>query len=108
MNLAEFVDVVVLEQPTREIPGQSADDLDVAFSPDMPLYVIHTSGSTGKPKGVVMPHRALVNLVEWQMRASSAGAGTVTLQYAPLNFDVSNQEIFSTLASGGTLQTVDE
>jgi len=108
MNLAEFVDVVVLEQHAREIAEQSSDDLDVAFSPDMPLYVIHTSGSTGKPKGVVMPQRALVNLVEWQTRASNAGAGTVTLQFAPLNFDVSNQEIFSTLASGGMLQTVDE
>ncbi|MBN8821438.1 MAG: amino acid adenylation domain-containing protein [Spirosoma sp.] len=71
-------------------------------------YVLYTSGSTGKPKGVCMGHTALVNLLTWQAKHSQAGPGTKTLQLAPLSFDVSFQEIFSTLATGGTLILVDE
>ncbi|MER5436373.1 amino acid adenylation domain-containing protein [Streptomyces sp. NPDC002588] len=66
-------------------------------------YVLFTSGSTGTPKGVAMPHRTLAGLVAWQAGAASTAAGGVTLQYAPLSFDISFQEIFCTLCSGGTL-----
>ncbi|MFE0040226.1 amino acid adenylation domain-containing protein [Streptomyces sp. NPDC059015] len=66
-------------------------------------YVLFTSGSTGTPKGVAMPHRTLAALVAWQAGAPSAAVGGVTLQYAPLSFDISFQEIFSTLSYGGTL-----
>ncbi|WNZ58795.1 amino acid adenylation domain-containing protein [Myxococcus sp. MxC21-1] len=68
-------------------------------------YVLYTSGSTGKPKGVAMPHRALVNLIEWQTEHARP---LRTLQFAPLNFDVSFQETFSTWCSGGTLVLIDE
>ena len=71
-------------------------------------YVLYTSGSTGKPKGVCMGHAALINLLHWQEKRSAAGAGTRTLQYAPLSFDVSFQEIFSTLGTGGTLVLIDD
>ncbi|MFE0173444.1 amino acid adenylation domain-containing protein [Streptomyces sp. NPDC059002] len=71
-------------------------------------YILFTSGSTGRPKGVVMPHRSLAGLIGWQIRAASAAAGEPTAQYAPLSFDVSFQEIYSTLCSGGTLRLVAE
>ncbi|HYO67456.1 MAG TPA: amino acid adenylation domain-containing protein, partial [Archangium sp.] len=72
------------------------------LSPESACYVIYTSGSTGKPKGVALPHRALSNLLEWQLRQSVLPAPT-TLQFASLSFDVSFQELFSTWCSGGTL-----
>ncbi len=72
-------------------------------TPDGPAYMIYTSGSTGKPKGVVMCHRPLVNLLKWQLRDSGLPAKACTLQFASLSFDVSFQEIFSTLCSGATL-----
>lgn len=71
-------------------------------------YVLYTSGSTGKPKGVCMGHGPLLNLLTWQAGQSAAGVGTRTLQLAPLGFDVSFQEIFATLTTGGTLVLVDE
>jgi amino acid adenylation domain-containing protein len=75
-------------------------------APDGLAYAIYTSGSTGKPKGVAMVHRALDNLIDWQLRDSSAGVGTATLQFAPLSFDVHFQEVFSTWCSGGRLVLV--
>ena len=71
-------------------------------------YVMYTSGSTGRPKGVAMPHAPIVNMVEWQLDRSSCGEGDRTLQLAPFSFDVSVQEIFSTLGGGGTLCLVPE
>ena len=71
-------------------------------------YIIFTSGSTGRPKGVAMPHKALVNLIQWQLEESSADPYTNTLQFTSLSFDVSFQEMFSTWASGGTLVLIDE
>jgi amino acid adenylation domain-containing protein len=80
----------------------------VAVSPDNLLYVIFTSGSTGVPKGVAMPHRPLVNLIDWQLRNTALGPGAKTLQFASLSFDVSCQELFSTWAAGGTLVLISE
>ena len=71
-------------------------------------YVLYTSGSTGTPKGVSMGHAALANLLSWQQKESISTADINTLQFAPLTFDVSFQEIFATLTTGGTLVLVDE
>jgi amino acid adenylation domain-containing protein len=68
-----------------------------------PAYVTYTSGSTGRPKGVQMGQGPLANLSAWQISALDMGAHTRFLQYAPLGFDVSFQEIVPTLAAGGTV-----
>jgi amino acid adenylation domain-containing protein len=68
-----------------------------------PVYIMFTSGSTGRPKGVLMGQPALVNLLHWQLDALRMGPDTRFLQFAPLGFDVSYQEIFPTLAAGGTV-----
>ncbi|HEY2391553.1 MAG TPA: amino acid adenylation domain-containing protein [Candidatus Angelobacter sp.] len=72
------------------------------------VYVIYTSGSTGTPKAVAMPLRAATNMLVWQMNESMPAAPQRTLQFAALGFDVSFQEIFSTLGAGGTLVLIDE
>jgi amino acid adenylation domain-containing protein len=71
-------------------------------------YLLYTSGSTGRPKGVAMPHHAILNLLAWQRRVLPLRAGARVLQFAPLSFDVSFQEIFSTLAEGGCLVLTDD
>lgn len=71
-------------------------------------YILFTSGSTGQPKGVVMHEEALVNLVDWQIRNTEVHTGGKTLQFAPVSFDVSFQEIFSTWCDGGTLYLISE
>lgn len=82
--------------------GASFEGASPATPEDL-LYVLFTSGSTGRPKGVAMHHAPLTNLIQWQLRTSVLKAGDRTLQFAPISFDVSFQEIFTTLAQGGTL-----
>ncbi|XZE54475.1 amino acid adenylation domain-containing protein [Planctomycetaceae bacterium SH139] len=79
-----------------------------ALGPDNLAYILYTSGSTGTPKGVAMRHGAVDNLIAWQLNNSTAKAETKTLQFAALSFDVSFQEIFATLCSGGTLYLIEE
>lgn len=71
-------------------------------------YILFTSGSTGRPKGVLMNRIASDNLIAWQIKDSSMSESSKTLHFSPLTFDVSFQEIFSTLAIGGTLYCVDD
>ncbi|GGK46492.1 non-ribosomal peptide synthetase [Streptomyces flaveus] len=93
-----------------EEPRPAADPATAfpAALPDHPAYVIYTSGSTGRPKGIVMPHRALAGLLDWHERAVPGDVGTVVAQFTAVGFDVSVQEILSTLLSGKTLAVCPE
>src|SRR6056297_199724 len=77
--------------------------VDAPVDPEQPVFIVFTSGSTGRPKGVELPHRAIANLVEWQLARRSFRPAARLLQYSSISFDVSLQEIASTLASGGHL-----
>ncbi|MEO8215692.1 MAG: amino acid adenylation domain-containing protein [Acidobacteriota bacterium] len=100
--------VIRIDSDSRKWADKPAGPLDGDAGAEDLAYVIFTSGSTGTPKGVAMPQRPLVNLIEWQIEASKAGAGDRTIQFAPLSFDVSFQEIWSTWASGGELVMVQD
>ena len=68
-----------------------------------PLYLLFTSGSTGTPKGVEIHSDALLNLIDWQARDGGLGEPAETQQFSKLSFDVSFQEILSSLLGGGCL-----
>jgi non-ribosomal peptide synthetase component F len=87
-----WVDVESEDHPACALPEPPREAL---------AYILYTSGSTGRPKGVAMPHGPLANLVAWQNDVAPAPARI--LQFTSLNFDVSAQEIFSTLGAGATL-----
>ncbi|HET6704257.1 AMP-binding protein [Amycolatopsis sp.] len=78
--------------PVPDVPARHAG---------RPLYTLFTSGSTGVPKGVRVPDRTLANLLRWQAAPPAA-----TQQFSMLSFDVSFQEIFTTLCGGGRLHLV--
>ena len=91
-----------------DIAKQSGENIQTAATRENLVYVIYTSGSTGKPKGVCLPHRALANLIFWQLDHSHLLPGSRTIQFTSLSFDVSFQEIFSTWCSGGALVSISE
>ncbi|AYL95861.1 polyketide synthase [Mucilaginibacter celer] len=104
-HLFDGLPVTIL--PSDIIHDVAAKSISADWQPDI-AYVLYTSGSTGTPKGVSMGNAALVNLLYWQQENSISAPGVNTLQFAPLTFDVSFQEIFATLGTGGTLFLVDE
>ncbi len=71
------------------------------------VCVLYTSGSTGQPKGVCQQHTGLIRLMAWQQRHGVVGVGVNTLQFCHLTFDVSAQEIFLPLTTGGTIHLID-
>jgi amino acid adenylation domain-containing protein len=99
--------VILMDEEPAVFDGAPSTPVERgALSPDNLAYLIYTSGSTGKPKGVAMGHRPLVNLFDWGNGV--APGNQRTLQFASPSFDVSYQEIFTTLSAGGTLVLVSE
>jgi amino acid adenylation domain-containing protein len=101
-----FANALVWERVAGEVADQSAEPVEVGIDPECTAYIIFTSGSTGRPKGIEMPHRALANLIEWQLERNSFKPGARVLQYSSISFDVSFQEIATTIASGGLLHLI--
>ncbi|MBE8998845.1 amino acid adenylation domain-containing protein [Nostoc sp. LEGE 12447] len=99
---------VFLDTDWQMISQLSQDNLISGVQTNNLAYVIYTSGSTGKPKGVALNQLALCNLILWQLQNNTISTGAKTLQFAPISFDVSFQEMFSTWFSGGTLFLITE
>ena len=104
---AQMIALETVLATTVDYATENLSAVELGLSPENLLYVIYTSGSTGQPKGTAMPQGAMMNLIEWQREALRTDRPRV-LQFAALSFDVAFQEIFSTLAIGGTLVLVDE
>ncbi|MCX5384663.1 amino acid adenylation domain-containing protein [Streptomyces sp. NBC_00083] len=87
-----------------DAPG---DDTEAPLAPPgtagEPAYLIHTSGSTGRPKGVEISHGALATFVAGAAHRYGPRREDRVLQFAPLHFDASVEEVFLTLCSGATL-----
>lgn len=104
-------ELIELDEAAKECSAYSNGNLcSGEMGPGAPyrVYVIYTSGSTGQPKGTEMAHRSMVNLIEWHRESFANNERKRVLQFAALSFDVSFQETFTTLCSGGSLVLLDE
>ncbi|MEM6684277.1 MAG: amino acid adenylation domain-containing protein [Bacteroidota bacterium] len=66
-------------------------------------YIIYTSGSTGKPKGVMIEHRSISNYLQFNTQVYGFDANDVTLLVSTYCFDISLNQIFNTILTGGKL-----
>ncbi|HEX6289379.1 MAG TPA: amino acid adenylation domain-containing protein [Herpetosiphonaceae bacterium] len=100
--------IVALDADRELIERLPRDGVRSAATSEHLAYIIYTSGSTGTPKGVAMPHRALSNLLSWQMRDTVIPGPARTLQFAPISFDASFQELFTAWSTGGAIVLLPE
>jgi len=82
----------------NDIPAPGAY-LTASFGGGDIAYINYTSGSTGYPKGVMVPHRAILRLLDLEDIAFNRD--TVTLQLSSASFDAATFEIWPALLSGG-------
>ncbi|MEV0359333.1 non-ribosomal peptide synthase/polyketide synthase [Nocardia sp. NPDC050697] len=75
--------------------------------PEHPAYVIYTSGSTGRPKGVVVPHSAVLRLLDNTRDLFGFGPSDVWTMFHSYAFDFSVWEIWGALLHGGRVVVVD-
>ena len=100
---ASAVPTVLLDVAWSNISQEDVQAPDVELTADQMAYVIYTSGSTGQPKGVPIRHRSLVNYMYAAGDLFALTPGDRMLQFASISFDASVEEIFPTLARGGTV-----
>lgn len=77
-------------------------------NPDDLAYVIYTSGSTGVPKGVMIPHKAVVNLINGISEQIPFDTGKIFVSVTTFSFDIFVLETFIPLAKGLTVILADE
>lgn len=69
-------------------------------------YIIFTSGSTGKPKGVQVTTGNLEAYLDWSVTLVDNEPG-VFLNQAPFSFDLSVMDVYTGLATGSSILSVD-
>ncbi|UCH93755.1 MAG: amino acid adenylation domain-containing protein [Candidatus Aminicenantes bacterium] len=101
-------DILLLDElGSHRLENYPHHDLQSINQPGDLFYVIYTSGSTGKPKGVMLEHQNITNLIRYQLNHTNIDLDRV-LQFTTISFDVSAQEIFSTLLAGGRLVLINK
>lgn len=94
------------ENPAMRNPGK-----DDWVSGDETYYIIFTSGSTGTPKGVKISADCLNHYLDWSIGLGNSPEqkqGQVFLNQAPFSFDLSVMDLYTCLASGGTLYCLEK
>lgn len=99
--------VVNIEQfKPQNVEPQNLEPIDYKnLSIDI-AYVLFTSGSTGVPKGVMIPHKAIIDYIDWCVDVYQITDKDVVSNHAPLYFDNSTFDLYTAFKSGATLHLV--
>ncbi|KAL6791486.1 hypothetical protein GGI42DRAFT_364850 [Trichoderma sp. SZMC 28013] len=71
--------------------------------PYHPAIIAFTSGSTGTPKGIILTHASMSTSIFAHGPLVQMSESSRVLQFSSYTFDASLEEIFTTLAFGGTI-----
>lgn len=96
-----YQNLIVDRELVSSLPEPRHGSLEVSVNSSDPAFIIYTSGSTGIPKGVVLEHGSVCTSVEAHGSALEIGPDSRVLQFAAYVFDISIQDIFTTLMRGG-------
>jgi amino acid adenylation domain-containing protein len=96
-----FAEKIIYDNPKLLDRVKSTIDTD-------PAYIIYTSGSTGVPKGVVIPHRGIIDYIDWARECYQISDNEVIGNQAPFFFDNSTLDIYLCLSCGTTLVLIPE
>jgi len=109
----ESNDTTILSPATAEWKRAISADVDASYacaprSPDDLAYILYTSGSTGDPKGVCVSSSAAYYFPNWAREEFSIKNSSRVASHAPLTFDLSTFDLFSSLCAGATVYLVPE
>ncbi len=90
----------IRQQPVHR-PNLDIINLDMA-------YIMYTSGSTGTPKGMIHTHQGSINYARWGKEHVGLTAKDRVASHAPLHFDLSIFDFFSTVQAGATVVPIAE
>lgn len=96
---------VYLDEAWTDIAAilHAAEPPQVPLHPDNLAYLTYTSGSTGHPKGVMATHKTMLHYLAAIMAAFELAPSDRVLQFAPLSFDATVEEIYPALLCGATV-----
>lgn len=75
----------------------------INFDENKPIYVIYTSGTTGKAKGVIVSYFHFFSYIEKILNYYNFNEDDVFSQMSEITFDLSLQDLCSSILSGGIL-----
>ncbi|CAF3447430.1 unnamed protein product [Fusarium graminearum] len=96
-RIVEVNDALLASLPDPTVSGPICP----ALNPGHPAWIVYTSGSTGLPKGCLLIHGGLATSLPAHGRATRWHKESRTLQFASHEFDVTLQEIMTTLIFKG-------
>jgi len=91
----------------NEMIAQARKVTDQIIDTD-PCYIMYTSGSTGTPKGVVIPHRGVIDYIEWAASCLDVNRDDIIGNQAPFYFDNSTLDIYLSWSTGAQLHLIPE
>jgi acyl-coenzyme A synthetase/AMP-(fatty) acid ligase len=96
-----------LVEETRTDDSESSEWPPQGGAEDV-TFMLTTSGSTGLPKIVPLRGAGIDAFTDWAAEAFEIQPGTVVANYAPLNFDLTLLDIWTTLKHGGCVALIDQ